>query len=69
MNCVIHSVLGVNKTEPLFTNRADVLPPNFVKSRSREIVCYNDRIALKFDRYLTSDVAEVPIKFQNDWKV
>ena len=30
----------------LFTKRWDVLPPNLVKSRSREIGCYNDRIAL-----------------------
>ena len=34
-------------TEPLFTKRTDVLSPNLVKSRSREIGCYNDLIALK----------------------
>ena len=33
---------------PLFTKRTGVLPPNLVKSRSREIGCYNDHIALKF---------------------
>ena len=41
---------------------------NLVKSRSREIGCYNDRIALKFDRHLGSAAAEVPVKFQSDWK-
>ena len=28
----------------------------------------NGRIALKFDRHLGSSVAEVPAKFQSDWK-
>ena len=36
---------------PLFTKRYDVLPQNLVKSRSREIGCYNDGIALKFQRH------------------
>ena len=36
----------------LFTKRYDVLPPNLAKSRSLKIGCYNDRIALKFDRHL-----------------
>ena len=53
---------------PLFTKRYDVLPPNLVKSRSREIGCYNDRIALKFDRHLGSAAAEMPVKFQSNWK-
>ena len=35
---------------------------------SREIGCYNDSIALKFDRHLGSTAAEVPVKFQSDWK-
>ena len=52
---------------PLFTKRWDVLPPHLVKSRSREIGCYNDRIALKFDRHLGSAAVEVPFKFRNDW--
>ena len=51
---------------PLFTKRYDVLPPNLVKSRSREIGCYNDRFALKVNRHLGSGAAEVPVKFQND---
>ena len=38
------------------------------ESRSREIVCYNGRIALKFDKQLGSTVAEVPVKFQSDGK-
>ena len=53
---------------PLCTGRKDVSPPNFVKSRSHEIVCCNDCVALKFDRHHGSAAAEVPIKCQNDWK-
>ena len=47
---------------PLFTKREDVLPQDFVK-----FGCYNDRIALKFDRLLDRAAAEVPVKFQSDW--
>ena len=54
---------GVDSPGPLFTKRYDVLPPNLVKSRSREIECYNDLIALQFDRHLGSDAAEVAVKF------
>ena len=43
------------KAGPLFTKRQDVLPPNLVKFRSREIGCCNGRIALKFDRHLGSN--------------
>ena len=53
---------------PFFTKRTDVLPQDLVKSRSREIECCNDRIALKFERHLGSAAAEVPIKFQSDRK-
>ena len=59
-----------NRIEPhrwVVTGTA-VLPPNLVKSRTREIGCYNDRIALKFDRHLGSGAAEVPVKFQIVWK-
>ena len=38
------------------------------KSRTREIKCYNDRIALKFDKHLGSSAAEVLVKLQSDWK-
>ena len=51
----------------LFNKRYAVLPPNIVKSRSREIGFYNDCIALKIDRYRESAVAEVPVTL-NDWK-
>ena len=34
-----------------------ILPPNLVKSRSREIGCYNNHIALKFDRHFGSAAA------------
>ena len=45
-----------------------VLMPNLVKFRSREIGCYDDRIALKFDRLLGSAAVEVPVKLRSDWK-
>ena len=53
---------------PLSNKRTGVLPQDPVKSRRREIGCYNDRIALKFDRHLGSTAAEVPVKFQSNWK-
>ena len=52
---------------PLFTKRTDVLPQDLVKSRSREIGWYNDRIVLKFDRHLDSTACYVFIKCQSDW--
>ena len=45
-----------------------VLPPNLVKSQSREIGRYNDHIALKFDRHLGSAATELLVKFQSDWE-
>ena len=51
----------------LCTKRTDVLPHNIVKSRSCEIVCYNYRNPLKFDRHFGA-AAEVPVEFQSDWK-
>ena len=65
---------------PLFNKRTDVLPQDLVKSRSRDIGCHNDRIALKFDRHLGSagnamgkvQTELVTIvsctQFQNDWE-
>ena len=53
---------------PLLTNGKDVLPPNLVKSRNRGIGFYNVRFALKLDRHLGSDAAEMPVQFQSDWK-
>ena len=49
---------------PLFTKRYNVFPQNIAKTRSREIGCYNDPIALKFDRHLGSGA----VKFHSDWK-
>ena len=43
----------------LYSLSGDVLPPDLVKSRNREIGCYNDRIALKFDKHIGSAAAEV----------
>ena len=42
---------------PLYIKRMDILSQGLVKSRSCEIRCYNDRIALKFDKYLSSAAA------------
>ena len=39
----------------LHTSTTIYLSPNLVKSRSHEIGCYNDCIALKFDRHLGSN--------------
>ena len=50
------------------SRRTDVLPHDLGKSRSREIGCYNDHIALNFDRHIGSVAAEVPVKFRSDWK-
>ena len=38
------------------------------KSRSCEIGCYNDHVALKSDKHLDSTAAEVPVKSEKDWK-
>ena len=40
-----------------------------IKSRSYEIGTLNCRIALKFDRHIGSNAAEVPVKFQSDRKI
>ena len=48
---------------PLFASSS-----NLVKSPNCMIGCYNDRIALTFDRHFGSTAAEVPVKFQGDWK-
>ena len=40
-------------------------------SRSLEAArfgCFNGRLAMQFDRHLSSGAAEVPVKFQSDWK-
>ena len=39
-----------------------------MRSRSHDIGCFNDSIALKFDRHLESTAAEVLVKFQSDRK-
>ena len=53
-------------TEPRLNIRKDVLSLDLVKSRSHEIGTLNCRIALKFDRHIGSNAAEVPVKFQSD---
>ena len=66
--CVTMATVSYVYARPIFTRRTEVSPQDIVKSRSREIGCYNDHIALKFDRHLGSVAAEVPVKFQSDWK-
>ena len=39
-----------------------------MKSWSREIRCYFNRIILEFERHLDSTAAELPVKIQNSWK-
>ena len=53
-----------NTSKLLFTKRRNVLPQDLVKSRSRGFRCYNDGIALKFDRPLGCAIVEELIKFQ-----
>ena len=50
-----------NQRGPIFTERWDVVPPNLVKTWSREIRCYNDRIPLKLDRHHGRTAADVPV--------
>ena len=40
---------------------------HLVKSWSLLIGCYNDRIALKFEKHFRSAAADVSLKFQSDW--
>ena len=48
-------------TGPLFIKMGvgGVLPQDIAKSRSRKIRCYNDRIALKFDRRFCRDACQI----------
>ena len=52
----------------LFTKQINVLLQDLAKYRSRESRYNNDRIAVKCDSHLDSSTAEVPVKFQSDWK-
>ena len=61
-------VATVVNPEPLFTERYNVLPPNLTKSQSCYIGCCHDRIVPTVDRQPGSTAAEVPVKFQSDWK-
>ena len=56
------------ETGPFCTKLTDVLLQDLVTYRSREIGCYNDRVALKFCRHPDKAAAEIPVKFQSDWK-
>ena len=56
----------VNSGQP-FAGRWGVFPRGVVGSRSRDIGCYADRIALKFDWH-SGSIAKVPVRFQSDWR-
>ena len=43
-----------------------VSPQDLLNTRSREIWCYNDCTAVKFDRRIGSAAVEVPVKFQSN---
>ena len=49
---------------PLFTKRQDVLRSDLEKSRRREIGCYNDCIALKFDRLSAAALPSYLLNFR-----
>ena len=53
----------------LYSSSGKELPSTLVKSRSREIGCYNGRIVVKFDRDFGSAAAEMLVKFQSYWKM
>ena len=69
-NTIIHLPVFFRVASPghLFTKRKDVLPQDLVKFRCRWYGCFNHRIALKFDKRLTSAVAELCVKHPSDWK-
>ena len=52
----------------LLTKRWDLLPPDFAKSRIREIGCETNRITPKLDK-LICRAAETLVKFQSDRKI
>ena len=54
-------------TRAYITKRTSILPPNLLKSQSREIGCHIHRIAPKF-LSRGSGAVEVPVKFQSDRK-
>ena len=60
------TVYTITPAGPPVTKWTDDLPQDLVKSRSREIESYIDRISLQFDRHLGSTAADVLVKFQSD---
>ena len=51
-------------TWSLLSKRTDDIPHDLVKSRSRQIGCYNDHITPHFVRYISNAAAEVPVEFR-----
>ena len=49
-------------------DKTDVLSPDLVKPRWREIKCYHARIIIKFVRHLYNATAEMHVTFQSAWK-
>ena len=56
----------LSDTGPLFTKWMDVLLQDPMKPWRHEIQVKTLPIALKFDRHLGSNAAELPVKFQSD---
>ena len=68
MNLTIRVVFYHTTSGPLFTDRRDVLTAKSREDSKQRDWIYNDWSALTFDRLLDSAAAEVPVKFQNNWK-
>ena len=54
---VLTSWVNKHLSRPLFTKRRDVVSQDLVKSRSRKIGCYSDRVVRKFGRHPVSSAS------------
>ena len=73
-DCTVYiSRTNINSSQKIWTSvdykRQDILPPNLVKFRNRNVGCYNHRTVLKSGRHFGSAAAEVPMKFRAIGKV
>ena len=68
LTCVIATLHALSwYSGPLVTNQMNDLSEDLThKSRSHEIVSWNNRITWKFGRHFGSRAAEMPVKFQSD---
>ena len=70
LSMIMHIISGLFcVVEFYYDALRDVLPPNLVKSRRREIGYWNDRIVLEFYRHFGSAATEVLAKFQSDCRI